>query len=113
MIDYWATKGVIVSFTRGLAKQLVSEGTKGNAVTPGPVHTPIQAASRHTEQMEGFEKNLNLVVLGSPVRLYQAVSSWRPRMLSYTKITCRCFILSLLEISSTYNNEVRYERSGV
>lgn len=37
MIDYAATKGAIVSFTRSLAKQLTPKGIRVNAVAPGPV----------------------------------------------------------------------------
>ncbi|ORY73389.1 oxidoreductase-like protein [Protomyces lactucae-debilis] len=54
-LDYAATKGAIVSFTRGLASQLTGEtGIRVNAVAPGPVHTPLQPASRPAEQMSSF-----------------------------------------------------------
>ncbi|PGH18795.1 hypothetical protein AJ79_00208 [Helicocarpus griseus UAMH5409] len=54
MIDYAATKGAIVGFTRSLAMQLTPKGIRVNAVAPGPVHTPIQPDTRPAEQMEGF-----------------------------------------------------------
>jgi len=54
MVDYAATKGAIVSFTRSLGKHLMSRGIRVNAVAPGPVHTPLQPASRPAEQMEGW-----------------------------------------------------------
>ena len=54
MIDYAATKGAITSFTYSLSKQLAPRGIRVNAVAPGPVHTPLQPASRPPEQMEGF-----------------------------------------------------------
>jgi NAD(P)-dependent dehydrogenase (short-subunit alcohol dehydrogenase family) len=41
LIDYSATKGAIVSFTRSLAKHLVDRGIRVNAVAPGPVWTPL------------------------------------------------------------------------
>ncbi|CAH0019608.1 unnamed protein product [Clonostachys rhizophaga] len=66
MVDYCATKGAIVSFTRGLAKQLVKKGIRVNAVAPGPVHTPIQPASRPAEQMEGFGEGTMLGRPGQP-----------------------------------------------
>ncbi|OBT97545.1 hypothetical protein VE01_04504 [Pseudogymnoascus verrucosus] len=56
MVDYAATKGAIVSFTKALAKHLMPKGIRVNAVAPGPVHTPLQPASRPAEQMEGFGK---------------------------------------------------------
>jgi NAD(P)-dependent dehydrogenase (short-subunit alcohol dehydrogenase family) len=54
MVDYTSTKGAIVGFTRALAKNLTPKGIRVNAVAPGPVHTPLQPASRPPEQMEGF-----------------------------------------------------------
>ncbi|KAM0282913.1 hypothetical protein ACHAQH_002723 [Verticillium albo-atrum] len=66
MVDYASTKGAITSFTRALAKQLVSKGIRVNAVAPGPVHTPLQPASRPAEQMEGFGKESQLGRPGQP-----------------------------------------------
>ncbi|XP_020228762.1 glucose and ribitol dehydrogenase [Cajanus cajan] len=56
-LDYTATKGAIVAFTRGLAQQLVSRGIRVNGVAPGPVWTPIQPASKPSEMIQnlGFE----------------------------------------------------------
>lgn len=36
-----ATKGAIVSFTRGCANQLASKDIRVNAVAPGPIVTPL------------------------------------------------------------------------
>jgi len=66
VIDYAATKGAIVSYTRSLAKQLGPKGIRVNAIAPGPVHTPIQVASRPPEQMEGFGKQSMLGRVGQP-----------------------------------------------
>ncbi|MDQ1160015.1 NAD(P)-dependent dehydrogenase (short-subunit alcohol dehydrogenase family) [Chryseobacterium sp. SORGH_AS 447] len=41
LVDYSATKGAIVSFTRSLALQAKSKGIRVNAVAPGPVATPL------------------------------------------------------------------------
>jgi NAD(P)-dependent dehydrogenase (short-subunit alcohol dehydrogenase family) len=40
MIDYTATKGAIVSFTRSLSLSLANQGIRVNAVAPGPIWTP-------------------------------------------------------------------------
>lgn len=66
MVDYAATKGAITSFTRALAKQLIPKGIRVNAIAPGPVHTPLQPASRPDEQMEGFGESYQLGRPGQP-----------------------------------------------
>lgn len=66
MVDYAATKGAIVSFTRSLAKNLMPKGIRVNAVAPGPVHTPLQPASRPAEQMEGFGGKSGIGRVGQP-----------------------------------------------
>ncbi|HXR84202.1 MAG TPA: SDR family oxidoreductase [Hanamia sp.] len=45
LIDYSATKGAIVTFTRSLSDNLVSKGIRVNAVAPGPIWTPLITAS--------------------------------------------------------------------
>jgi len=73
MVDYAATKGAIVSFTRSLAKQLAPKGIRVNAVAPGPVHTPLQPASRSPDEMEKFgEKSL----LGRPAQPSEIAPSY-------------------------------------
>jgi len=66
LVDYSATKGAILSFTKSLAAQLGPKGIRVNAVAPGPVHTPIQVASRSAEQMEGYGKSSMLGRVGQP-----------------------------------------------
>ena len=45
LLDYAATKGAIVSFTKSLALQCKSKGIRVNAVAPGPVATPLTKAT--------------------------------------------------------------------
>jgi NAD(P)-dependent dehydrogenase (short-subunit alcohol dehydrogenase family) len=45
LLDYSATKGAIVSFTRSLSQALESDGIRVNAVAPGPIWTPLIPAS--------------------------------------------------------------------
>lgn len=54
LIDYAATKGAIVSFTRSLSANLVSKGIRVNAVAPGPVWTPLIASSFSKERIATF-----------------------------------------------------------
>lgn len=41
LLDYSASKGAIVSFTRSLAMNLSERGIRVNAVAPGPIWTPL------------------------------------------------------------------------
>lgn len=49
-IDYAATKGAIVAFTRSLATALMDRKIRVNAVAPGPVWTPLIPASYPPEK---------------------------------------------------------------
>ncbi|MEN6472106.1 MAG: SDR family oxidoreductase [Clostridiaceae bacterium] len=54
LIDYSATKGAIVSFTRSMALSLVEMGIRVNAVAPGPVWTPLIVSSFSPEEVQTF-----------------------------------------------------------
>ncbi|KAL2803052.1 hypothetical protein BJX63DRAFT_89053 [Aspergillus granulosus] len=54
LLDYTATKGAIVAFTRGLSNQQCSKGIRVNAVCPGPVWTPLIPATMNTKAIEQF-----------------------------------------------------------
>lgn len=51
MIDYTATKGAIVGWTRALAKNVVKQGIRVNAVAPGRIWTPLISASFSSDQV--------------------------------------------------------------
>jgi NAD(P)-dependent dehydrogenase (short-subunit alcohol dehydrogenase family) len=54
ILDYAATKGAIVTFTKGLAAEVIKRGVRVNAVAPGPVWTPLIAQSFSEEHMKRF-----------------------------------------------------------
>lgn len=54
LIDYSATKGAIVSFTRSMALSLMDLGIRVNAVAPGPVWTPLIVASFSPQEVQTF-----------------------------------------------------------
>ena len=54
LLDYASTKGAIVTFTKGLAQDLVMRGIRVNAVAPGPVWTPLIPATMPAEQVSQF-----------------------------------------------------------
>ncbi|MPZ11489.1 MAG: SDR family oxidoreductase [Kiloniellaceae bacterium] len=51
MVDYSATRGAIVAFTRSMAGALVDKGIRVNAVAPGPIWTPLIPASFDAEKV--------------------------------------------------------------
>ncbi len=63
LIDYSATKGAIVAFTRSLAKALARRNIRVNAVAPGPIWTPLIPSTFPPEKVERFGKD---TVLGRP-----------------------------------------------
>jgi NAD(P)-dependent dehydrogenase (short-subunit alcohol dehydrogenase family) len=54
LLDYASTKGAIVTFTKGLAQDLIAQGIRVNAVAPGPVWTPLIPATMPAEQVTQF-----------------------------------------------------------
>jgi len=54
ILDYAATKGAIVAFTKGLAQESIQQGIRVNCVAPGPVWTPLIAQSFEGEKLEHF-----------------------------------------------------------
>jgi NAD(P)-dependent dehydrogenase (short-subunit alcohol dehydrogenase family) len=54
LLDYAATKGAIVAFTRSLSQSLVEKGIRVNGVAPGPVWTPLIPASFEAEKVATF-----------------------------------------------------------
>lgn len=51
LVDYSATKGANVGFTRALASNLVSKGIRVNAIAPGRIWTPLIPASFSADQV--------------------------------------------------------------
>ncbi len=72
LMDYAATKGAIVSFTRSLAKNLAEKKIRVNAVAPGPVWTPLVIASFEAQHLAKFGKDTPLGRAGYPYELAPA-----------------------------------------
>ena len=66
LLDYAATKGAIVSFTRSLAHALVEKGIRVNAVAPGPIWTPLIAATFPAKEVAKFGSDVPMGRAGEP-----------------------------------------------
>ena len=67
LLDYSSTKGAITAFTRSLAKNLVEDGIRVNAVAPGPIWTPLNPfGGQPPEDMKDFGKNTPMGRPGQP-----------------------------------------------
>jgi NAD(P)-dependent dehydrogenase (short-subunit alcohol dehydrogenase family) len=70
LLDYATTKGAILIFTKGLAKQLGPKGIRANMVAPGPVWTPLQVAGGQLPgKMGEFGQDTPLGRAGQPAEL--------------------------------------------
>ena len=72
LIDYSATKGAILAFTRALSGSLAEEGIRVNGVAPGPIWTPLIPASFPSDKVEGFGSTTPLGRPGQPDELAPA-----------------------------------------
>ena len=66
LLDYSATKGAIVAFTRSLAQKLASEGIRVNGVAPGPIWTPLIPSTFSAEEVKQFGAKTPMKRPGQP-----------------------------------------------
>ncbi|MDQ1909274.1 SDR family oxidoreductase [Paenibacillus sp. GD4] len=69
LLDYSATKGAIVTFTRSLSQQLIGRGIRVNGVAPGPIWTPLIPSTFTKEQVAKFGANVPMKRAGQPEEL--------------------------------------------
>jgi NAD(P)-dependent dehydrogenase (short-subunit alcohol dehydrogenase family) len=69
LLDYSATKGAIVAFTRSLSQALAEKGIRVNAVAPGPIWTPLIPSTFTPEQVAKFGKDVPLKRPGEPAEV--------------------------------------------
>lgn len=72
LIDYSATKGAIVSFTRSLSKSLHSKGIRVNGVVPGTIWTPLIPASFPSDQVADWGAKNPMKRAGQPFEVAPA-----------------------------------------
>jgi NAD(P)-dependent dehydrogenase (short-subunit alcohol dehydrogenase family) len=66
LLDYSATKGAIVAFTRSLSQALAEKKIRVNAVAPGPIWTPLIPSTFTEEKVETFGSDVPLKRPGQP-----------------------------------------------
>jgi NAD(P)-dependent dehydrogenase (short-subunit alcohol dehydrogenase family) len=72
ILDYATTKGAIVTFTKGLAEELIEKGIRVNCVAPGPVWTPLIVQSFEKEKIAEFGKQSPMKRPAQPAELAPA-----------------------------------------
>ena len=71
LLPYSATKGAIITFTKGLAQDpgILERGLRVNAVAPGPIWTPLIPSTMPAEKAATFGENTPLGRAGQPAEL--------------------------------------------
>ena len=69
LIDYSASKGAVVAFTRSLSESLVKQGIRVNGVAPGPIWTPLIPSSFAASDVATFGSTTPMQRAGQPVEV--------------------------------------------
>ncbi|MBL8016713.1 MAG: SDR family oxidoreductase [Ignavibacteria bacterium] len=94
LIDYSATKGAIVSFTRSLSAALVKKGIRVNGVAPGPIWTPLIQATFPPKDVTTFGTDVPLGRAGQPYE------------------TAPCYVFLASEDSSYMTGQILHPNGG-
>ncbi len=71
---YAATKGALLTFARSLSGELIGRGIRVNAVSGGPIDTPLYGKlGMDQNQLQGLQKQIPAGRLGSPGEIAAAV----------------------------------------
>lgn len=72
-IDYAATKGAIDTFTLGLAKEIINEGIRVNAVRPGIINTDMHAKGGEPGRVTRIAPAVPMQRAGEPEEIANAI----------------------------------------
>lgn len=73
-IHYSTAKGGMITFTKGLAKELAPHGIRVNAVSPGVIATPFHEQFSTPEGMKNYAAAIPLGRVGQPVEVAQTIA---------------------------------------
>jgi 2-hydroxycyclohexanecarboxyl-CoA dehydrogenase len=74
-VVYSGTKGGVIAFSKGLAREVASKGVTVNVVCPGPTNTPLldQVAEASQKLYDGLAKAVPMRRIGQPADIAPAV----------------------------------------
>jgi 3-oxoacyl-[acyl-carrier protein] reductase len=72
-IHYSTAKGGVITFTKGLAKELGAFGVRVNAVSPGVIDTPYHEQFSSPEMMKTYAGMIPLGRIGTPAEVAQVI----------------------------------------
>ena len=73
-IHYSSAKGGLITFTKGLAKELAGYGVRVNAVSPGVVDTAFHETFSTSEMMKGYVAAIPLGRVGTPAEVARVIA---------------------------------------
>lgn len=94
LLDYSATKGAIVAFTRSLSQSLAEKKIRVNAVAPGPIWTPLIPSTFPPDKVESFGADTPMKRPGQPEEV------------------AKCFVFLATEDSSYMAGQVLHPNGG-
>jgi NAD(P)-dependent dehydrogenase (short-subunit alcohol dehydrogenase family) len=72
-VDYAASKAALETLTLGLAREVVAEGIRVNAVRPGIIHTDIHASGGDPDRAQRMAPSLPMQRAGNPEEVANAI----------------------------------------
>lgn len=94
LLDYSATKGAIVAFTRSLSLALIEKGIRVNGVAPGPIWTPLIPSTFRGKKVQTFGSDVPQKRAGEPYEV------------------ARCYVFLASEDSSYMSGQILHPNGG-
>ncbi len=73
-LHYSTAKGGLITFTKGLAKELAPFGVRVNGVSPGVIDTPFHEQFSTPEMMKAYVSMIPLGRIGTPIEVAKVVA---------------------------------------